>query len=205
MSRDEPEYDDDSEYGENQTIEDLLGFEDEPPPRERRSSGRGAWWIKSILVAAGLAAVTVFGARIFGYTVPIPVVVAVFLALLILRRVTGSLVPLPANRVRRPSNGTEDGSYNFGGRDALRSVVARYERLLERAGADARAAQAGHRAIADIADERLRQRHGVSRQTDPDRARGLLGDPLWHYLHTPPKKTLASKDAATYAQSLERL
>jgi hypothetical protein len=37
-----------------------------------------------------------------------------------------------------------------------------------------------------LADERLRQRHGVDRWREPDHARGIVGEPLWLLMTGPP-------------------
>jgi hypothetical protein len=186
-------------------IDDLLRFEEEPPAKVRRRSGVG-WWVRTALAAAALAAVTVVGLRLFGFDVPIPTIVAGYVALLLLRRVTRSVAPAATRRgVGLGSGGEEDGSYDFTDRDALRSAVARWDRLFTRAGADAGSAKAAHRTLVELADERLRQRHAVTIESDPAKAQTLLGEPLWTYLATPPTRNLAPRDAAAYVQSLERL
>ncbi|SNS89724.1 hypothetical protein SAMN05421812_102269 [Asanoa hainanensis] len=204
------DYDDDlDERVEDETlIDDLFTFEeDDEPARRGGRSGTGLrWWIKATFAGAALAAVAIFGLRVAGYTVPIVALVGVIVALVVLRRVTSALVPSQMTRQRRRSTAaTEDGSYNFTDRDALRTVVGRWERLLQRAGGDAGSARAVQRTLAEIVDERLRQRHGLTRAGDPERARALLGEPLWTYLATPPTRNLAPRDATAYVQSLERL
>ncbi|MEV4533744.1 hypothetical protein AB0J82_07925 [Asanoa sp. NPDC049518] len=205
------DYDDDlDDRVEDETlIDDLFTFEeDDEPARRGGRSGTGLrWWIKAAFVGAALAAVAIFGLRVAGYTVPIVAVVSVIVALIVLRRVTSALVPPQLTRHRRRSSvaATEDGSYNFSERDALRTVVGRWERLLQRAGSDAGSARAVQRTLAEIVDERLRQRHGLTRAGEPDRARALLGEPLWTYLAKPPTRNLAPRDATAYVQSLERL
>jgi hypothetical protein len=143
-------------------IDDLLGFEEEPVAGARRRTAVG-WWVRTALAAAALAAVTVVGLRLFGFSVPIPTIVAGYVALLLLRRVTASLAPPTTRRgvSRRPS-GEEDGSYDFTDRDALRSAVARWDRLLTRAGTELGSAKAAHRTLVELAEERLRQRHAVT-------------------------------------------
>jgi hypothetical protein len=186
------------------SIDDLLGFEDEPPAKARRESRGVGWWVRTVVIAGALTAVTVFGLRLFGFAIPIVAVAAGYLALLALRRVTSTLSPDPGPRSARRSS-VEDGMYNFNNRDALRAAVARWERLLQRAGSDVGSARATHRTFVEIADERLRQRHSVTRAGDPPRARTLLGEPLWSYLSTPPTRNLSPRDAAAYVQQLERL
>lgn len=43
--------------------------------------------------------------------------------------------------------------------------------------------------LAGLVGERLRQRHGVRLATDPDRARAVLGDPLYRFLTGPVTRT----------------
>ncbi|GIF75492.1 hypothetical protein [Asanoa siamensis] len=204
------DYDDDLDgrVDDETLIDDLFAFEedDEPGPLTARAGTGLRWWIKATLAGAAGAAVVVFGLRIFGYTVPVAAVVGVIVALIGLRRVTSLLRPPQLTRNRRRAGATaEDGSYNFADRDALRTVVGRWERLLQRAGNDNGSARAVHRTLVEVVDERLRQRHGLTRAGDPDRARDLLGEQLWAYLATPPTRNLAPRDAAAYIQSLERL
>jgi len=196
---------DEVELDDRTSIDDLLRFEDEPPPKRRRQATGLGWWLRTLLVAAAAAAVTVFGLRLVGYEVSIPLCVAGYLALLVLRRVTGSLAPPPGRKGVRSRGGEEDGMYDFTERDALRPAVARWERLLARAAADPGSARATHTTMVELADERLRQRHSLTRDSDPARAKALLGDALWGYLSTPPTRNLAPRDAAAYVQSLERL
>jgi hypothetical protein len=59
--------------------------------------------------------------------------------------------------------------------------------------------------LAELADERLRLRHGITRASDPRRARDLLGDPLWAALHDPGRRTAKSSELETYVTALERL
>jgi hypothetical protein len=198
-------YADEVDLDDSTSIDDLLGFAEEPPPTKRRRATGVGWWVRTLLVAAGAAAVTVFGLRLFGFEISIVLCVAGYLALLVLRRVTGTLAPPPVRRGVRSRGGEEDGMYDFTERDALRPAVARWERLLTRAAADTGSARAMHRTLVELADERLRQRHSVTRDGDPTRAKALLGDGLWDYLTTPPTRNLAPRDAAAYVQSLERL
>jgi len=185
------------------SIDELLRFEEEPPTRPRRRASGLGWWIRTVVVAGALTAVTVFGLRLVGFQISILAIAAAWCALLVLRRVTGSLAPDPPPRTGRRAT-VEDGSYDFTDRDALRTAVARWERVLQRAGSDAGSSRAIHRTLVEIADERLRQRHSVTRHGDPTRARTLLGEPLWRYLSTPPTR-LTPRDAAAIVQQLERL
>jgi hypothetical protein len=59
--------------------------------------------------------------------------------------------------------------------------------------------------LAELTDERLRLRHGITRATDPRRARELLGDPLWAALHDRGRRTPKAREFETYVDVLERL
>jgi hypothetical protein len=68
--------------------------------------------------------------------------------------------------------------------DGVLIAVAVWDRRLERARAAPRHAAAllvTH--LGELADERLRQRHGLTRGSDPARARAILGDATWSVLH----------------------
>ena len=59
--------------------------------------------------------------------------------------------------------------------------------------------------LAELADERMRLRHGITRAGDPRRARELLGDPMWAALHDPGRRAAKSRDIDTFVDVLERL
>ncbi|MFD0594521.1 hypothetical protein ACFQZ4_20545 [Catellatospora coxensis] len=56
-----------------------------------------------------------------------------------------------------------------------------------------------------MVDERLRQRHGVNRATEPERARRLLGDPLWTLLTVPAKRPPSPRELDVIVNALEKL
>ncbi len=90
------------------SIEDLLGHEEEPASRARRQRGGTAWWVWTVLGAAALTAVTIFGLRLFGIGVSGLAVFVGYLALLMLRRISGQLLvaaarPVPPVRRRGPA------------------------------------------------------------------------------------------------------
>ncbi|MFK3981076.1 hypothetical protein ACI2K4_11945 [Micromonospora sp. NPDC050397] len=194
------------------SIDDLLatggtfGHEEPEEPRAPRRRFRLGWWIWTALTAAGFTAVTVVGLRMFGLGISVPAAFAGWLALLLLRRATGQVAP-PARRTPRPlhPSGQDDGMYNFEALDALRGVVDRWESKLILSDARARYAQGVHPDLTELVDERLRQRHGLTRAGEPDRARALLGEQVWKFLHDPPKRTPAPRDLAAIVAQLEKL
>ncbi|RKR90241.1 hypothetical protein BDK92_4609 [Micromonospora pisi] len=194
------------------SIDDLLGtgepfgYEPEPQPTVTRRRFRLGWWIRAVLLAAGFTAVTVVGLRMFSLGISVPAAFAGWLALLLLRRATGQVAP-PPRRTVRPlhSSGADDGMYHFGSIDALRAAVNVWENRLIGSEARGRYAEAVHPDLGELVDERLRQRHGLTRATEPERARKLLGEQVWKFLDSPPKRTPPPRELAAIVAQLEKL
>ncbi|SDY73583.1 hypothetical protein SAMN05444365_103296 [Micromonospora pattaloongensis] len=189
------------------SIDDLLHHEEEPPPA-RHAPRRGLGpWVWTVLIALGLTAVTVVGLRIVGVGLPVVVVFAGFLALLTLRRFTAQVAAPPPGRAggyRR--SGGDPAGYDWGPEDGLRTAVAGWERRLGGVGGETRDLSRTVQAlIGELADERLRQRHGCTRSSDPVRARTLLGDLLWKFLTAARPRKPTPRDCAAIAARLEEL
>jgi hypothetical protein len=193
------------------SIDDLLRHEEEPPPQPqtRRVTTGAGWWIRTLLMAGGLAAVAVFGMRMAGLTLSIPLAYAGCLALLLLRRVVALVAAPPLAKVGlRRVMGEEPGSYNWrASQDALRVAVHRWEVPLgwsRREDSD-RYLRSVPKMLRELADERLRQRHGLTIASDPKSARVLLGEELWTILTTPVKRAVPPRDLAASVSRLEKL
>jgi len=197
--------------GVETSIDDLLGHEEEPAPRQpKRVVATGAgWWIRTLLMAGGLAAVAVFGMRMAGLTLAIPLAFAGCLALLLLRRVVALVTAPPLAKVGlRRVVGEESGAYNWrGSQDALRVAVHRWEVPLgwSRREDMGRYLRTVPKMLRELADERLRQRHGLTIASDPKSARVLLGEELWTILTTPVKRPVAPRELAASVSRLEKL
>ena len=189
------------------SIDDLLQHEEEPATRSRRTASGVGWWLRTAVSAGALTAVTIFGLRLFGVALPFPAILGAFVALLLLRRITSWVAPPPPARrsvYRDPM--ADDGSYRWGDQDALRGATTRWEKAFERAARDRDKFNGDLLPkLGELVDERLRQRHGLTRASDPERARGLLGDPLWKFLATPARRTPAPRDVAAVIAGLEKL
>lgn len=185
---------------------DPLGHEEEPEASPRRRRFRPGRWLWTGLTAAGFTAVTVVALRIFELGISVPAAYAAWLALLLLHRATGQ-VKAPARRTAQPlrSSATEDGMYNFGALDSLRGVVDRWEnRLIWSQAETGRYAKGVHPDLGDLVDERLRQRHGLTRASDPARARPARRTGV-EVPRQPPKRTPAPRDLAVIVAQLEKL
>ncbi|WP_341719059.1 hypothetical protein QQG74_04700 [Micromonospora sp. FIMYZ51] len=191
------------------SIDDLLSFEEERPVRtERREGGRLRALAGVLGVTAAATVVLVAGLRVIGLRVSLVVLVAAVLTLLVVRRIVAVLAPPPKSpRLAEASRGREeDGMYNWASQDALRAAVNGWATPLEwsKTKPDRFTGRVLPR-LAELADERLRLKHGVTRESDPGRARVLLGDRLWKFLETPPRRTPSPRDLAAIVAELEKI
>ncbi|QLQ39323.1 hypothetical protein [Micromonospora robiginosa] len=190
------------------SIDDLLGSGEEPTGQaERPSGGRARGLLRTVLVTAAVVAVILVVLRAVGLRVPIWIVVAGVLAVLAVRRVTAALSPPPPPRAgARVPAGEEPGTWNWSARDALRTAINGWERPLDWCTDNReRFTERVLPRLGELADERLRQRHGVTRESDPARARALLGEPLWTFLGTPARRPPSPRDLAAIVAELEKL
>ncbi|GAB3798945.1 hypothetical protein [Micromonospora zhanjiangensis] len=190
------------------SIDDLLQHdEDDSPdrPRRRRRTGAGAW-VGAVAAAAGLTAVTVVGLRFASLELPMVEVFAGWLAVLVVRRVAVAVAPPPVRTGGSGRRGEEDGHYRWSTRDALRGAVNPWERVLGwTEGKPDRFAEKVLPRLGELVDERLRQRHGLTRESDPTRARELLGEHLWSFLTVRPRRGPGPRDWAAVVAQLEKL
>ncbi|MEU8181906.1 hypothetical protein AB0B85_04590 [Micromonospora sp. NPDC049044] len=189
------------------SIDDLLTFEEEPAPRgPEPPRSRIGPVVRALAWAAAVVAVLLVGLRAVGLQVSLPVLIAGVLAVLAVRRVSALLAPPPLPVAGRSGTGEEDGSYNWGARDAVRAAINRWEWPLDwSTSRPERFTGVVLPRIAELADERMRLKHGVTRESDPARARVLLGDLLWTFLETPPRRTPSPRDLAVIVAELEKI
>jgi hypothetical protein len=58
--------------------------------------------------------------------------------------------------------------------------------------------------IGELVDERLRQRHGITRETDPARAQAIVGENLWALLG-PQRRLPSAREVAAAVAELDRI
>ncbi len=190
------------------SIQELLRHEEEPLLQERRSRSTAWWAVKTMLYAAALAGLIELTIRLAGVAVPYLLAFTAILALFVLRRLVGLVrAPQPARAAmvrRQPA--VDDGTYHWAAADGLRSAVGRWETRLEWGQDSAhRFTRSIQPRLAEIADERLRMRHGISRTADPAAARAVLGEPLWTFLNTAVSKPPSPREVAAVLARMEDL
>ncbi|HEU4347188.1 MAG TPA: hypothetical protein VFR35_05310, partial [Actinoplanes sp.] len=92
------------------------------------------------------------------------------------------------------------------GADSLRSAVRGWERRLDWSQSDPDAfARNVSPVLGELIDERLRLHHCITRESDPRRARELVGEPIWQMLSASRRRPSRARDLTAYVETLERL
>ncbi|GIE79281.1 hypothetical protein Aph02nite_52310 [Actinoplanes philippinensis] len=148
-----------------------------------------------------VAVVIVAGLRALGTSISLLLLISLLIGLRVVIYAARLVAPPPAPRLR-----SKIGAGASPSGDALRAAVRRWEQNLDRAHSDPDLyARNVLPVLAEMADERLRLRHGFTRASDPRRARELLGDDLWSALSGPGRRALKARDVETYLDAMERL
>ena len=189
----------------NTSIDELLRYEEEGSG-DRRLDPTWIWVGRTLISAAALTALVVIGARFVGVGLPVVVVFAVILALIVLRRILRDVAPVPLTHVDDRWTRDDDWQLTWPSPDGASVAAVRWETRLSWTQHDPeRFARTVRPVLADLVDERLRQRHSVTCGSDPARARELLGDPLWIFLTTPVIRTPAPHQLAAFVEQVEKL
>jgi hypothetical protein len=194
-------------------LDSLFQYADEPAaapapePAVRRPRSRAGWVVRNLLLVAVANTVTVAALRYFGLSVSLLIIVSAFLALRLLMLAISAVAPPPsAVRADKRARGEEPGEYHWAGADSLRVAVRRWELRLDWSQSDAdRFSRNVLPVLGELTDERLRLRHGLTRASDPRRARELLGEPLWQLLTEPGRRPPKRAELAGHVEALERL
>lgn len=192
------------------SLDDLFD-RDEQRRADRRSGGVGTrvWpLLRWALAAAAGAALLGGGLALVLYALGIalwyPLVPAGVFAVLVLRRSLVGLAAPPAGWRAGPA--ADPPADDPADPDGLVPAVYRWISRVrwERAGLW-RSSRALQPHLAELVDERLRQRHGCTRASEPERARRLLGDRLWTYLANPAARTPPPRELAAMLTTVEEL
>jgi hypothetical protein len=183
------------------TLNELLDAEPRPsetPPSDRFA---GRWLIRAALWVAALSGALVLAASVVGVRLWYPFVFVGLLTLVVLHRAVTALEVVPA-----ADDPPEPAERVSGGDDGFARALQRWRVRLswDQAGLW-RSSRTLHPAMADLVDERLRQRWGITRTGDPTRARAVLGDRLWSYLEHTPAEPPAVDELSALVDDLERI
>jgi hypothetical protein len=193
------------------SIDDLLGDSDDPGPDSQPAEpSRSPTWASRLFRRALVAAIAAGAADVvllpLGLRVPYMLLFAVFFALFAVRRA------LRAVEAPRLTVGAKAPAPAIGGvhpdelSDGLQSALSRWDARLSWSERDLQRFDSTVRArLAEIADERLRQRHGVTRDADPRRARDLMSERLWTFLFSPVARTPKPQELAAIVDDMEKL
>jgi hypothetical protein len=203
-----------SEAADYVKLDDLLSAGVPPPPSMLgREDGR-PWLVGAVLLAFLASAVVYMVLSMLGLRVPYPLIAAACLGVVLVRqaaRAVGEPSWLHASDLVRPvavRRRREPGSAYEGG-DGVATEVRRWHRRLEW-GVTGVVADQGRFArtvgapLGELVDERLRQRHGITRATDQEQARAIVGENVWALLGHRQRLPTAREIAAAVAD-LDRI
>ncbi len=196
------------------TLDDLLKYEDEPPPKPTSHRERPSRWLVKALLIAAIGTAAGYGVlRLAGVAVPPPFIFALLMALLLLRRVLRDteVARIPETLRKPPGpqrSAAEDEEGGWDGRDGLELASATwYTRLswLHSRTDPRQFVRTIQPRMVQLIDERLRLRHGVTLSGEPARARELLGEPLCTFVSQPVPKNPSPRELAALVKHVEDL
>jgi hypothetical protein len=192
------------------SIDELLATTDEgeaqaaAPPRRSTFVSR---LFRSALIAVICAGAAYVVLRPLGIKVPYILLFAGFLALLAMWRALRAVTP-----TRRLTVGAVPVAPVIGGvdpdelADGIQLAVGRWDTRLSWTERDPqRFVSAVRPRLAEMAEERLRQRRGVDPYADPRRARELMGERLWAFLYAPLAQNPNPRELAAVVDDMEKL
>lgn len=165
-------------------LDELFG--EAPAPRQRRT----AWQVWAWAALQGIAGSFIIYMLLYvsDESLPYPVVLAICLGAAAVRR---AVLTVREQAGRRPADvvellrvrGREDRDDWYEGGDGMAEAVRRWDRHLSwgAVGGERFSVTVG-KELGELVDERLHQRYGFTRSTDPERARRLLGERVWAML-----------------------
>jgi hypothetical protein len=166
------------------------------------------WLVNDVLISL-LAGAAVYAVMlVVGLVTPYPVLVLVLLAVRLLRRALMAvpIPPMPPAFYSAVWGVVDDTGARFAPMDGVVRSVERWEARFGWTERDpSRYRSAVQPRLYELVDERLRQRHGITLRSDPARARELIGEELWTFLHARMARTPSAREMAAVAGEMEKI
>jgi len=187
-------------------LDDLLRFEEVEPVEPAGWDRRRPWLILSLLQTFAASAVLYTGFRVVNLAPPYALLVAVCAGAVLVRQ---AVVATAEPKWRRTRDTVRSGPATAvlpADGDGMLDAVGRWDRRLDWGTTSVQRFDVTVvRRLAEIADERLRQRHHLTRLADPVRARELFGEDLWLLIHGQLDRVPPPARVAAALQRLEQL
>ena len=187
-------------------LDDLFSYAEPEPVGPPRMQTR-PWVVIAVLQTFAASAVVYTAFRAFDLAPSYALITAVCAGAALVRQAVLYAREPRWQRARELVKGvrsTPDDSRPDG--DGMLEAVGRWDRRLDWSTTNAeRFGSAVSRRLGEVADERLRQRHGLTRTSDPARARELLGDHAWALIHGQFSVAPAAAEVARVAARIEAL
>ena len=202
-----------TQAGNYARLDDLLSA-GVPLPPARLVGQEQPWVLGSALTAFLTSAIVYMLFSAVGVPPPYPLILAACCGAVLVRqaaRMVGEPDWLRVGDLVRPPHVTRPGEPTAvsAGDDGMAVAVRRWSRLLESGDSkvvvdSGRFARTVSAHIGELVDERLRQRYGITRASDPDRARAIVGENLWSLLRAH-RRSVSYRDIQAATVDLERL
>ncbi|MBN1172487.1 MAG: hypothetical protein JXA67_09980 [Micromonosporaceae bacterium] len=194
-------------------LDDLFGRTGTLPVARQGIRSPGARWLLGRLFLAGAGSAVIYSSLYFlGLVIPFALILVVVFVAAWLKHLLGwvaapplppqitgrGIRPLAADAGDAPLPAEDD-------RDGVAVAVGEWAGRLAVSGGGASGRSTIVASLGDLADERLRLRHGITRASDPQRAREMMGEHLWRMLHNPSAGGPTPRDMEVFIQRIEEL